>query len=89
MSAGPPSAEPNRGPSMPLGFLMAGSEMATFSVVGLILDYYLGTMPGFTIGLTLLGLVASFFHLMQMAKVIARKKPKPGSGDGATGGAGA
>jgi hypothetical protein len=86
MSAGPPSTEPNRGPNMPLGFLMAGSEMATFSVVGLILDYYLGTMPGFTIGLTLLGLVASFFHLTQMAKVMARKKPKPGSG--ATGGTG-
>lgn len=68
---------------MPLGFLMAGSEMASFSLMGLTLDYFLGTMPGFTIGLTLLGVVFSFFHLMQMAKRLARKKsPGKTSGSG-------
>ncbi|MBA4188170.1 MAG: hypothetical protein C0467_09150 [Planctomycetaceae bacterium] len=78
MSAGLPSDGPKNGPSMPLGFLMAGSEMASFAILGLILDYFLGTMPGFTIGLTLLGLVVSFFHLTQMAKVLSAKKlPKP------------
>ena len=70
---------------MPLGFLMAGSEMASFSVMGLALDYFLGTMPGFTIGLTLLGLVASFIHLKQMAKAMsAKKSPKPPESTGGT-----
>ncbi len=75
MSVGPSSDGPKNGPSMPLGLLMAGSEMASFSLMGLALDYFLGTMPGFTIGLTLLGVVFSFFHLMQMAKRLAGKKP--------------
>ena len=78
MSAGLPSDGSKNGPSMPLGFLMAGSETASFAVLGLLIDYFAGTMPGFTIGLTLLGLVASFYHLTQMAKALSAKKlPKP------------
>jgi F0F1-type ATP synthase assembly protein I len=72
-----PDDPPSNGPSVPIGFMIAGSEMASFTVVGLLLDYFLGTMPGFTIGLTLLGLVAAFLHLTQMAKALAAKKPKP------------
>ncbi|MFO0826245.1 MAG: hypothetical protein U0792_24520 [Gemmataceae bacterium] len=57
--------------------------MASFAIVGLGLDYFLGTMPGFTIGLTLLGLLVSFYHLVKMAKVLGgkgKKPPRPGSG---------
>lgn len=86
MSAGPPSNETKNGPNLPLQFLVAGSEMASFAIVGLLLDYYLRTMPGFTIGLTLLGLVVSFFHLLKMAKVLGGKKPlKPPGGTGESG----
>lgn len=86
MSAGPPDNEPARGPNMPLRFLVVGSEMASFAIFGLLIDYYFGTMPGFTIGLTLLGLVTSFYHLLQMAKVLGKKGSKP---PGGTGGGGA
>src|SRR5262245_47177931 len=58
-----PDDSPSNGPNMPIGLLVAGSEMVSFTVVGLLIDYALGTMPGFTIGLTLLGLVAAFVHL--------------------------
>jgi len=73
---------------MPLGFLMAGSEMATFAILGLVIDYFLGTMPGFTIGLTLGGLAISFFHLMQMAKKLSAKKKKPPEPPNAASGSG-
>lgn len=69
---------------MPIGLMVAGSEMVSFTLLGLLLDYALGTMPGFTIGLTLLGLAVAFFHLVQMAKVLSAKKPDPpdaGAGD--------
>lgn len=65
---------------MPLGLMMVGSEMASFTIFGLLLDYFIGTMPGFTIGLTLLGLAAAFVHLKQMADKMAAKKPEPPSG---------
>ena len=34
-------------------------------------------MPGFTIGLTLLGLAVAFFHLVKMSQALAQKKPDP------------
>jgi F0F1-type ATP synthase assembly protein I len=67
----------SNGPNIPLGYLVAGSEMVSFTVVGLALDYFLGTLPGFTIGLTLAGVVVAFRHLMLMARALAAKKPKP------------
>jgi F0F1-type ATP synthase assembly protein I len=72
-----PDDPPSNGPSIPIGFMVAGSEMVSFTVVGLLLDYALGTMPGFTIGLTLLGLAAAFFHLTRLSKALAAKKPPP------------
>lgn len=77
MSAGPPSNGPEKGPSVPLGFMVAGSEMGSFTIFGLLLDYAFGTMPGFTIGMTLLGLAVAFFHLTRMAKALTGKKPTP------------
>ena len=64
---------------MPIGLMVVGSEMVSFTLLGLLLDYALGTMPGFTIGLTLLGLAVAFFHLVQMTKVLAAKKSDPPS----------
>jgi F0F1-type ATP synthase assembly protein I len=66
------------GKRLPIGLMVAGSEMASFTIAGLVVDYLLGTMPGFTVGLTLLGLIAAFYHLVKMAQAMA-KKPGPPS----------
>jgi F0F1-type ATP synthase assembly protein I len=68
---------PNR-PITATGFLGIGSEMAGFTVIGVILDLIIGSMPGFTIGLTLLGVVVAFIHLVQAT----RAKPGPPDGGG-------
>lgn len=75
-----PADPPANGPRAPMVFMTAGSEMVSFTLLGLLLDYVLGTMPGFTVGLTLLGVVAAFFQLMRMAKALAKKKPNPPDG---------
>ena len=77
-----PDDAPSNGPDIPLGYFVAGSEMVSFTVVGLVLDYLLGTLPGFTIGLTLLGVVAAFWHLTQMARALTAKKPKQSPPEG-------
>jgi F0F1-type ATP synthase assembly protein I len=81
-----PDDPPSNGPRVPVGLMVAGSEMVSFTLLGLLLDYALGTMPGFTIGLTLLGLVAAFFQLTKIAKTLAAKKKPPdqptGTGEG-------
>jgi F0F1-type ATP synthase assembly protein I len=75
-----PADEPSNGPNLPIGLMMAGSEMASFTLLGLVLDYFAGTMPGFTIGLTLLGLAVAFWHLIRMSKSLAAKPKPPGEG---------
>ena len=72
-----PGDQPSNGPSIAIGYFVAGSEMVSFTVVGLLLDYALGTLPAFTIGLTLLGVVAAFWHLVQMSKSLTVKKEQP------------
>jgi hypothetical protein len=75
-----PAEEPASERRMPIGLMVVGSEMASFTILGLLLDFALGTMPGFTIGLTLLGLAVAFFHLVQMSKALSAKKSGlPGS----------
>lgn len=79
-----PADTPSSERRMPIGFMIAGSEMVSFTLLGLFLDYALGTMPGLTIGLTLIGLAVAFFHLIQMSKALAAKKSDPpdaGAGD--------
>jgi F0F1-type ATP synthase assembly protein I len=56
--------------------MVVGSEIVGFTVTGLLLDYAIGTMPWCTVALTLLGLAASFMHLIRMVKV----KPPGGGG---------
>jgi F0F1-type ATP synthase assembly protein I len=75
-----PDDVPSNGPSVPIGFMVAGSEMASFTLLGLLIDYLAGTMPGFTIGLTLFGLAAAFWHLVKISKAIAAKKQPPSQG---------
>jgi len=74
-----PADPPSSGKRMPIGLMVAGSEMASFTIIGLLIDFAAGTMPGFTIGLTLLGLVAAFYQLVKMSQVLAAKKPEPPS----------
>lgn len=74
------SADPPPGKRLPIGLMIAGSEMASSTVLGLILDFSLGTMPGFTIGLTLAGMCVAFFHLVKMSQALAKKPEKPGDG---------
>ena len=75
-----PADEASHGPNVPIGFMVAGSEMASFTLMGLLIDYLAGTMPGFTIGLTLLGLGTAFWHLIRMSKTLAAKKHPPTQG---------
>lgn len=80
-----PADKPSPGSRMPVGFMVAGSEMASFTILGVLLDFGLGTMPGFTIGLTLLGLVVSLWHLVKMSQAMGKKDPPaapPESGAG-------
>ena len=72
-----PADQPSSGRRMPIGLMVAGSEMVSFTLLGLLLDFSLGTMPGFTIGLTLLGLAVAFFHLVKMSQALVQKKPDP------------
>jgi F0F1-type ATP synthase assembly protein I len=86
-----PDDRPSNGPRVPIGLMVAGTEMVSFTLLGLLLDYAFGTMPGFTIGLTLLGLVAAFFQLTKLAKILASRSAKnrpgpPAEGDGNGGG---
>lgn len=76
-----PADPPSPGKRLPIGLMVAGSEMASFTILGLILDFSLGSMPGFTIGLTLLGLFVAFFHLVKMSQALAAKKPAPRGGE--------
>ncbi len=71
-----PDDQSSNGPNVPIGFMVAGSEMVAFTMVGLLLDYAFGTMPWFTIGLTLLGLAAAFLVLVRLSKTLTAKKPK-------------
>jgi F0F1-type ATP synthase assembly protein I len=75
-----PADQSSNGPNVPIGFMVAGSEMASFTLLGLLIDYLAGTMPGFTIGLTLLGLGLAFWHLVRMSKALSAKKQSPSQG---------
>ena len=79
-----PDGLPSSGPRVPIGLMVVGSEMASFTILGLLLDYALGTMPGFTIGLTLVGLAVAFYHLFKMAKATTSQTPKPNEPGGST-----
>lgn len=65
-------------PVSKIGLMVVGTEMAGFTVTGVLLDMVVfGTMPWCTVGLTLLGLLAAFMHLVRMVKA---KPPEGGAG---------
>ena len=78
-----PLDPPRKSRSMPLGLLVVGSEMASFTIVGVLVDTAAGTMPVFTVVLTVLGLAAAFYHLVRMATVSTRP-PESGDSRGAS-----
>ncbi len=80
MPAESPSSRSRTGPRASIAFLAIGTEMASATVLGLLLDYALGTLPGFTIGLTLFGFVAVFLQLRILARTMAAKDHKPAGG---------
>jgi F0F1-type ATP synthase assembly protein I len=63
---------------MSIGLLVVGSEMASFTVAGLLLDYALNSMPWATVILTLLGVCAAFMHLVRMVNPRKPEPPAPG-----------
>lgn len=73
----PSQGGPQRGGSrLPIGLMVIGSQMAGFTIIGVLLDRYVfGSMPAFTIGLTLFGFVAAFVQLIRFTK--AKYGPKP------------
>jgi F0F1-type ATP synthase assembly protein I len=71
MPAEPKSTEPN----VPIAFMVIGSEMVSFTLVGWLIDYLMGTMPGFTIGLTRFGFATVFFQLVRLSRLASKKKP--------------
>jgi F0F1-type ATP synthase assembly protein I len=73
---------PPDGPRTSIGLMVMGSEMAGFAVLGLLLDFGLGTMPGFTIGLTLLGFVVVFVHLVRFSRAMANRPGPPPLSEG-------
>jgi len=72
-----PTDQPSNGPRLPMGFMIVGSEMVSFTLLGLLLDYAFGTLPVLTVCITLLGVGVAFFHLIKMAQTLTRKKAKP------------
>jgi F0F1-type ATP synthase assembly protein I len=76
---------PDRPRGNPYGLLVVGSEMVSFTLLGLFLDLVaFHTLPVFTIGLTVTGLAAAFMQLVRMARSMG-KPPTDGQG-GQTGG---
>lgn len=59
---------PTPPPMSPVGYAVVGSEMVSFTLLGLLIDYFAGTMPWATVVLTPLGLVAAMVHLVRMTK---------------------
>ena len=82
--------KPPARPALPVGLMVIGSEMAGFTVVGVLLDVFaFGTLPWLTIGLTVLGFLAAFYHLIlftrshaEAAKQKRAAKPTPPGGAG-------
>lgn len=48
--------------------LAAGSEMVSFTLSGLLLDYLLGTLPVLTVVLTMAGVPAAFVLLIRLSR---------------------
>ena len=79
---------PPTGPRPTIGLMVVGSEIVSFTLLGLFLDLVVfNSLPGFTIGLTVLGFVAAFTQLVRMARQMGKpaepgKDERPGTSGG-------
>lgn len=64
--------QPSPKPNLPIQLFVVGSEMVSFTIAGLLIDYALGSMPWATVILTVLGMVAAFLHLVRMVNLKGR-----------------
>ena len=72
-----PTPPPN-GPRLPMGLMAVGSEMAGATVFGVVLDLFVfKTLPWCTIGFTIFGFIAAFYHMILMAKASAVRPGGP------------
>ena len=70
---------PPPAPRIGVGFAVIGSELVTFTVMGVALDYVFRSSPWLTVSLTLLGLVAAVLLTVRLLKAEAAAKPnRPG-----------
>ena len=70
-------AEPPPQPRMLLGLMVVGSEMAGFTILGILVDFAVGTLPWVTVGLTVFGFAFVFYQLTRMAKAMSRGGKSP------------
>ena len=69
---------PNTKPiSTGMGFTLIGSELVAFTLVGVGLDYWLGSLPWLTLVFTLLGMGAAVLFTMRLLKQEEANKQRP------------
>lgn len=72
---------PQRPSSREMGYYLAlaqvGLEFVVPTVLGLLLDHWLGTSPWLTVGLTVLGFVGGLFHLVTLLRKFEEEQPPP------------
>lgn len=74
------SPAPDKRPGLsPVAFGVAGSEMVSFTLVGLAIDWISDSMPWATVSLTILGVMAAMFHLARMVQSANRPRSPGGS----------
>lgn len=70
---------PRKAPSLGVGFAVIGSELVTFTLMGVGLDYVFGTSPWLVVVFTLLGFVAAIWLTLRLlnAEAAARRAGPP------------
>ena len=66
--------QPRKAVPLGLGFAVIGTELATVTLIGVALDYFLGTGGGFSIGFALLGMLAAVLLTMRLLKLEEQSK---------------
>ena len=68
-----PDAVPGKKGNAAVAMAGIGSEMVGFTLCGILLDWLIGSLPVFTVILTLGGMTLAMWHLAKWAK--ARSRP--------------
>lgn len=53
-------------PNVAAGLILIGSELVSFAIFGVVLDYFLHSQPWFTVVFTLLGVVMAGWHGLKL-----------------------